>query len=236
MVFVGILAKAICSKQQLTYCLYGASQLELPWMLDSTSNIHEVRESGTYGINHNLVSIAKLECSHLELVYRMYAVLASAFPLQPYILLVGIARKSSGIGEKVLYALRALHFVYHWPLDTSLHIHKAFVRANHNDILVLQTHITAYIAIDDVVVHVYGGNQATRTINLDGTKGSYLTDATCHVQRIECAGQTAEGIGSRGHHLAHYLHLYAPHVAQREVEPTVGIVASKHVLQQSLCL
>ena len=205
-------------------------------MAYGTPHLHHVAVARTHTIHLHLIQVLEVERSHIELLHGINAVLGTRLTRHAYLISIGITRITTTIGHELFHRLAALHLVPHGALDLTRHIDQAVVGTYHDDIIVLQSHITGRITVDEIVIDIDRGNHASAAIHLDVTQGTVVIDTTGGIERIEGTGEAGQTVRAGHVHLTCHLHLNGTDVPYGEVELAVAVTLSQTALQHTACL
>ena len=124
-------------------------------------------------------------------------------------LFVSVARKAARVTQQRGERFVPFHLVEHRAFHLTAHFHQSIVWTHDDDVVVIQSHIASGITVDDVVIDVNRGDDASLTIDLDVAQCTDIVDATSGVKSIECGGERTQRICTWHIHFAHHLHLDA---------------------------
>ena len=205
-------------------------------MENGTTHFYHVGISWNHTINRDRIAISQRKVAPIELTHSMNRILCSILACHADTLFVGIPCETACITKQCGKSLIPLHLIKHRTFHFTTHFHQCIVCTDHHNVIVVQSHITTCIAIQDVVIHVNRGNGTPLAINLNVTQSADTTDTTGSIQGIKRRTKTTNRVSPRHSNLTQHLHLNSASLPHTEVESAVSITRSEFILQSTLSL
>ena len=102
---------------------------------------------------------------------------------------ISVASESACIAQQGGCTLRLLHLVEHRTFYFTRDVDQCLVGADGDDVVVLQSHVTAQLTIQQEVIDVDIAQQLAMTKNLHVAQRTNVVGATCHVEGVVDGGK-----------------------------------------------